>query len=114
MEKEIKRLGPGLLEAFKEVPDPRSPLGRRHPLAAILSLLYAATPFTPFTSGAGNTPGLHQPLKLHPLFLPSGFLPELGGGGEAVAARAAMARCPECIWWRYMRRNWAWYCPNGG
>ena len=42
MEKEIKRLGPGLLEAFKEVPDPRSPLGRRHPLAAILSLAVCA------------------------------------------------------------------------
>ena len=26
-----------------------------------------------------------------------------------------MARnCPECIWWRYMRRNWAWYWPKRG
>ena len=42
MEEEIKWLGPALLEAFKEAPDPRSPLGRRHPLAAILSLAVCA------------------------------------------------------------------------
>ena len=38
MEDIVKQLGSALLEAFREVPDPRSPLGRRHPLPAILSL----------------------------------------------------------------------------
>ena len=38
MEDIVKQLGPALLEAFREVPDPRSPLGRRHPLPAILFL----------------------------------------------------------------------------
>ena len=38
MEEKIKRLGTALLEAFKGVPDPRSSLGPRHPLPAILSL----------------------------------------------------------------------------
>ena len=40
--KKVKQLGPALLEAFQEVPDPRSSLGRRHPLAAILSLAVCA------------------------------------------------------------------------
>lgn len=35
-------LGPSLLEAFATVPDPRSALGKRHPLAAILALATAA------------------------------------------------------------------------
>ena len=38
MKEKVKQLGPALLEAFQKVPDPRSPLGRRHPLPAILSL----------------------------------------------------------------------------
>lgn len=42
MEKEVERLGPALLEAFKRVPDPRNPSGRRHPLPAILTLAACA------------------------------------------------------------------------
>jgi hypothetical protein len=34
----VENLGPSLLEAFKGVPDPRKPRGRRHPLPAILTL----------------------------------------------------------------------------
>lgn len=39
---EGEQLGQGLLEAFASVPDPRKPRGRRHPLAAILTLATAA------------------------------------------------------------------------
>ena len=42
MEEKVKQLGPALLEAFQGIPDPRSPLGRRHPLPAILSLAVCA------------------------------------------------------------------------
>lgn len=41
MEK-LESLGPELLEAFKKIPDPRKPSGRRHPLPAILSLATCA------------------------------------------------------------------------
>src|SRR5919198_296365 len=34
--------GRGLLEAFAQVPDPRKPRGRRHPLPALLALSTAA------------------------------------------------------------------------
>ncbi len=42
MEAEIEKLGPALLEAFRRVPDPRKPRGRRHPLPAILTLATCA------------------------------------------------------------------------
>ena len=42
MEAKIEDLGPALLEAFKRVPDPRKPRGRRHPLPAILTLATCA------------------------------------------------------------------------
>ncbi len=42
MEENVERLGASLLEAFKRVPDPRNPSGRRHPLAAILTLTTCA------------------------------------------------------------------------
>ena len=51
MEEKVKQLGPALLEAFQEVPDPRSSLGRRHPLPAILSLAVC--------SMLGNCPSLY-------------------------------------------------------
>jgi hypothetical protein len=37
-----KELGPSLLRALAEVPDPRSRHGRRHPLPAILALATVA------------------------------------------------------------------------
>ena len=42
MEDEIERLGPRLLEAFANAPDPRNPSGRRHTLPAILTLAVCA------------------------------------------------------------------------
>src|ERR671919_155970 len=42
MEAKIEDLGPALLEAFRRVPDPRKPRGRRHPLSAILTLATCA------------------------------------------------------------------------
>jgi hypothetical protein len=42
MEENVERLGPALLAAFKRVPDPRHPSGRRHPLPAILTLATCA------------------------------------------------------------------------
>lgn len=42
MEENVEKLGGGLLEAFKKVPDPRNPSGRRHPLPAILALATCA------------------------------------------------------------------------
>lgn len=42
MEAEIETFGPSLLEAFRQVPDPRKPRGRRHPLPAILTLATCA------------------------------------------------------------------------
>ncbi len=42
MEREFKCLGPALLEAFRQVPDPRKPRGKRHPLPAILTLATCA------------------------------------------------------------------------
>jgi DDE_Tnp_1-associated len=42
MEEKVERLGAGLLEAFKKVPDPRNPSGKRHPLPAILTLATCA------------------------------------------------------------------------
>jgi hypothetical protein len=41
-EAEIKRVGSSLLEAFKRVPDPRNPSGKRHPLPALLTLATCA------------------------------------------------------------------------
>ena len=43
MEAEIENLGPALVEAFRQVPDPRKPRGKRHPLPAILTLATCAT-----------------------------------------------------------------------
>jgi hypothetical protein len=42
MEENVERLGAALLEAFKKVPDPRNPSGKRHPLPAILTLATCA------------------------------------------------------------------------
>lgn len=42
MEVDFERLSPSLLEAFKRVPDPRSPSGKRHPLPAILAMATCA------------------------------------------------------------------------
>ncbi len=42
MEENLDSLGGSLVEAFKRVPDPRNPSGRRHPLAAILTLATCA------------------------------------------------------------------------
>jgi len=42
MEAKIEDLGPSLLAAFRRVPDPRKPRGRRHPLPAILTLATCA------------------------------------------------------------------------
>lgn len=42
MEGEIRSLGPSLLEAFRQVPDPRKARGKRHPLPAILALATSA------------------------------------------------------------------------
>ncbi len=42
MEENLGRLGPALQEAFKKVPDPRNPSGKRHPLPAILTLATCA------------------------------------------------------------------------
>ena len=42
MEKKVESLGSTLLEAFREVPDPRSRHGRRHPLPDILALATCA------------------------------------------------------------------------
>jgi hypothetical protein len=42
MEAKIEDLGLGLLEAFRQVPDPRKPRGKRHPLPAILTLATCA------------------------------------------------------------------------
>jgi hypothetical protein len=42
MEENVERLGPALLKAFMNVPDPRSPSGKRHPLPAILTLATGA------------------------------------------------------------------------
>ncbi len=39
---EAKSAGQTLLEAFRTVPDPRQPRGRRHPMPAILALSTAA------------------------------------------------------------------------
>ena len=39
MEAAIEKLGPALQAAFRRVPDPRKPRGRRHPLPAILTLV---------------------------------------------------------------------------
>jgi len=38
----ITEAGPSLIQAFAQVPDPRQPSGRRHPLPAILTLATAA------------------------------------------------------------------------
>lgn len=40
--KSVESLGPSLLEAFRRIPDPRHPQGRRHPLPAILALATCA------------------------------------------------------------------------
>ncbi len=42
MEERIENLGSRLVKAFEQVPDPRSPLGRRHSLPAILTLAVCA------------------------------------------------------------------------
>jgi len=42
MDAEMESLSPSLLEAFKRVPDPRKPRGKRHPLPAILTLATCA------------------------------------------------------------------------
>lgn len=42
MEENLEQLGLSLLEAFKRVPDPRNPSGKRHPLPAILTLATCA------------------------------------------------------------------------
>jgi hypothetical protein len=42
MEENLEQLGLSLLEAFKIVPDPRNPSGKRHPLPAILTLATCA------------------------------------------------------------------------
>jgi hypothetical protein len=54
-------LGRSLLEAFAEVPDPRSPHGRRHPLPAILALSVAA-----MLSGARSLYAIFQWGRLQP------------------------------------------------
>jgi hypothetical protein len=56
----VENLGPALLEAFRQVPDPRKPRGRRHPLPAILTLATCAMlcnchSLYAMPSGAGST-----------------------------------------------------------
>jgi hypothetical protein len=58
---ESEGLGQGLLAAFATVPDPRSPLGRRHPLPAILALATAA-----MLSGARSLYAIAQWGRLQP------------------------------------------------
>src|SRR4051812_2601810 len=61
--------GRGLLEAFAQVPDPRRPRGRRHPLAALLALSAAA-----MLSGARSLYAIAQWGRLQP----SGVVRALG------------------------------------
>ena len=140
MEEKIKQLGPALLEAFQGIPDPRSPLGRRHPLPAILSLavcamlcnchsLYAIhqwgrehAELAPRLGFKGTktpaTPTLHEVFKRLDRETFERALREWAKGNWATGRRRSplmaracggfMARsCPECIWRRYTRNNWA-------
>lgn len=54
-------IGPRLLAAFRQVPDPRSPHGRRHPLPAVLALATAA-----MLSGARSLYAIAQWGRLQP------------------------------------------------
>ena len=80
MEEKVKQLGPALLEAFKRVPDPRSPLGRRHPLPAILSLAVCA-----MLCNCHSLYAIHQWGREH-----AGLAPSLGFKGAKTPATSTL------------------------
>ena len=58
--------GPGLLEALREIEDPRKPKGMRHPLPAVLALSICA-----MLSGARSLYAIAQSGREHPQFAQS-------------------------------------------
>ena len=65
-EESVGDWGPGLLEALREIEDPRKPKGVRHPLSAVLALSVCA-----MLSGARSLYAIAQWGREHPQFAQS-------------------------------------------
>ena len=106
-EESVGDWGPGLLEALREIEDPRKPKGVRHPLSAVLALSVCA-----MLSGARSLYAIAQWGREHPQFAQSlGFSRErtpcvatlhhvfrrLADKRSALAARLALGLVRELI-----------------